>query len=569
MKKFIKNFLAIFIILSNISIWGASASVLNDKDIVIYKKIFTLQEAGKWKDADKYINRIDNKILLGHVQFQRYMHPTAYRAKYKELHMWLKKYNDHPGSKQLYELAKRRQPGGWKAPSKPKGLLVPSHLYITKPVKIVKKTFEFNKKEYNILNNIRKNVQRGNVTTANTYLTKNSKYLSRPAHAEAYGHIARGYYRYHKSQETLDIANLGYNMEAEFSWEANWWGGLSAFRDGEYTTAEKLFKRVGNSFRINDWLYSASWYWAGRSAYKAGNGTERSHWNKAGKKIRTFYGLVAIRSLGSTPALDFSVSSISSSDLQELKKIKGFKRAIALSQVGLFHRADRELKYIQPQIKQDYQFALMQAGVAFNTPYIQYKSGFYLENNFGENISEAYLYPNIPYEPSKRRIIDQALTSAFVRQESQFRAYAKSSAGARGLMQLMPYTARFVARKIGIRPNSFHGMRRNFLYRPELSMTLGQAYINILLNQSGYNKNLLYSIASYNAGPGNLQKWRNKIDYKNDPLLFIESLPSRETRLYMEKILSNFWIYRFKINGSAPSLDMIADGKWPLYKDMD
>jgi hypothetical protein len=64
--------------------------LLNDKDIGKYKKIFSLQKLGKWKEAKEIIEQLENKILLGHVKYQKLMHPTKYRSKYNELKDWLK-----------------------------------------------------------------------------------------------------------------------------------------------------------------------------------------------------------------------------------------------------------------------------------------------------------------------------------------------------------------------------------------------------------------------------------------------------------------------------------------------
>ena len=567
--KILKILIILMVMQFSTVAFSAMTSILDSSDRKTYKTIFALQQDGKWKQADEHIKKINNKILLGQVLYQRYMHPTAYRAKYKELHMWLYKYNDHPGSTQVYKLAKRRQQGGWKKPKTPKRKLVPKDLYNTTYYSHDKKK-KHRGRTYRILNTIRKSVQNGNVTVAKLYLEKNRKLLSLQEHAEALGHIARGYYRYHKSAETLLIADQAYEMDKDDSWEANWWGGLSAFRDGQYSVAEKHFIRIAESHRVGEWLYSAGWYWAGRSAQKTGHSSRAySHWEKASSIKRSFYGLLATRSLGDMPDLDFSVKPVNKPDLTDLLNINGFKRAVALTEVGLIQHADRELKYIQPQLKENLQLALLQSGVTFRVPHIQLKTANFIESNMKVSVPEGYLYPTVPYSPYNGWKVDKALVLAFIRQESQFRAYAKSPAGAMGLMQLMPRTARFIARRTKVKPNSFHGLRRNLLFNPELSMTLGQSYIQELINSAGYKNNLFYTVAAYNAGPGNLKKWRKVVDYKNDPLLFIESLPSRETRFYMEKILSNFWIYRLKINGVAPSLEMVTRGQWPIYERLD
>ncbi|MBL6865226.1 MAG: hypothetical protein ISQ90_10585, partial [Rhodospirillales bacterium] len=76
--------------------------IVSEADASRYRVIFDLQENGDWLAADKIIKILDNKILLGHVLAQRYLHPTKYRTKYKELKAWLAKYADHPQARRLY-----------------------------------------------------------------------------------------------------------------------------------------------------------------------------------------------------------------------------------------------------------------------------------------------------------------------------------------------------------------------------------------------------------------------------------------------------------------------------------
>jgi hypothetical protein len=81
--------------------------------------------------------------------------------------------------------------------------------------------------------------------------------------------------------------------------------------------------------------------------------------------------------------------------------------------------------------------------------------------------------------------------------------------------------------------------------------------------------NLFMLAAAYNGGPGNLNKWLRQTNYAEDPLLFIESIPARETRLFIERVLSNFWIYRLRLGQEIPSLDAVAAGHWPYYSALD
>ena len=149
---------------------------------------------------------------------------------------------------------------------------------------------------------------------------------------------------------------------------------------------------------------------------------------------------------------------------------------------------------------------------------------------------------------------------ALIRQESAFNPKAKSRAGARGLMQIMPRTASFVAKDRRLR-----GAQRNQLFDPELNLKLGQKYIDIQLADARIKGDLFRLLTAWNAGPGNLNKWSRKVQHNNDPLLFIESIPSRETRIFIERVLTNYWIYRIRFNQSLASMDALARGQWPHY----
>ena len=96
--------------------------VLSQRDISRYRVIFELQEDGDWAQADKIIADLEDPILMGHVLAQRYLHPTKYRSKYKELKDWLAKYHDHPEARRIYDLAMRRKPKNWKPPHPPSAM---------------------------------------------------------------------------------------------------------------------------------------------------------------------------------------------------------------------------------------------------------------------------------------------------------------------------------------------------------------------------------------------------------------------------------------------------------------
>jgi soluble lytic murein transglycosylase len=155
-----------------------------------------------------------------------------------------------------------------------------------------------------------------------------------------------------------------------------------------------------------------------------------------------------------------------------------------------------------------------------------------------------------PYQPP-RGALEPAMAYAIMRQESSFDPSVVSGAGAVGLMQLLPDTARRIARKTGIPLGN--------LFDPQTNMALGSAYLT--QEAANFGNCLPVAIAAYNAGPTNVARW---LSQNGDPALgmqaggadmldWIEEIPFNETRNYVERVLENATIYRALLTGSAPS----------------
>jgi len=158
------------------------------------------------------------------------------------------------------------------------------------------------------------------------------------------------------------------------------------------------------------------------------------------------------------------------------------------------------------------------------------------------------------YAPAGGYTIDPSLVLAITRAESRFHADAVSSAGARGLMQVMPGTAVH----LGGAGAAAH------LLDPSYNLTLGQRQVAELLNL--YNGNLVELCAAYNAGPGKVSNWMAAREGKgDDALLFIESMHAPETRLYVKRVLTYHWMYRRRLGLDAVTLKETAAGEWPIY----
>ena len=129
-------------------------------------------------------------------------------------------------------------------------------------------------------------------------------------------------------------------------------------------------------------------------------------------------------------------------------------------------------------------------------------------------------------------------------------------------MQIMPATGRELAQILQ------YPFRKQLLKEPEYNLSLGQNYLLRLMDMPTVGNNLMFLAVAYNAGPGNLNKWKKKMKCE-DPLLFLESIPSRETRSFVERIVVNYWIYRNLMGQPLASLDTVAGGDWPCYQALE
>ncbi|RYG27271.1 MAG: lytic transglycosylase domain-containing protein [Burkholderiales bacterium] len=161
---------------------------------------------------------------------------------------------------------------------------------------------------------------------------------------------------------------------------------------------------------------------------------------------------------------------------------------------------------------------------------------------------------NFPHDalPQEARLAtDRAAVFAIARQESMFQIDAVSSVGARGLMQLMPGTAKEVASEVGVAYSP-----DRLVSDPEYNALLGSTYLGKQLNR--YDGSLVLAAAAYNAGPGNANKWikahGDPRDGKVDPVVWVELIPFQETRTYVKRVLGNYLVYRERLGDGSVTL---------------
>ncbi len=552
------------------ALFGAASAqtplkVLSDSDAALYREVFDLQEQGKWKAADAKIAAVSDEILMGYVQHQRYMHPTAYRSKYSELKRWLAYYADHPEADKIYSLARKRRPSGAGYPARPT-----PRKWRSAANKELHPTLQA---EYENTSAPRLRQIEGRVR----FLSNKNRALD--ALKEIKRHHNRGTIteRQYDRMRSWIAASLYYQGYVETAKElsvsatrngdtgvlAYWIAGLIAYREGDIATAYNYFSAMAAVPYQEDSLRAASGYWAARTALAAGEPAGvASNLEIAAEFPFEFYGQLALAQLGRTYDYDWSAPMVTADGLAALTELQPrVNRAIALAQAGRKADADLELRWANGAIPPERDYDLLGVALALNMPAAAIDIALAGDAPY----LQAGLFPIPGYAPEDGFKVDRALIYALMRQESKFKTEATSRVGARGLMQLMPRTASYIARDRSLSRRGAKG--RDRLYEPGYNLRLGQSYVSYLID-SAAEGDLFKMATAYNGGPGNLRRWSKKMEIE-DPLLFIESIPNRESRDFVEHVLTNFWVYRARLGQPAPSRERVAAGELPLYEAID
>lgn len=539
--------------------------ILSKADRTRYRKIFTIQERGDWRRADRLIKKLDDRVLMGHVLAQRYLHPTKYRSRYLELSRWLKSYADHPDARRIYKLALSRKPRNYRAPTRPSRKFYPSYA----PTKIIERSGyrPARKSARSIIRQVRRMTHRRQLSQATRYMNRkaNTRRLGATGYDLARTHVASGWFFHGDGKRAYEMARPAAKRSGHRIPYAHWIAGLSAYRLGKFVAAADHFEAVALSSKVTGYDHAAAAFWAARSNMTGQRPERVNRWlEMAAAQPRTFYGIIARRWLGEKSPFDWKPPVLNAERLERITSQKSGRRALALLEADLNVRAGRELRFMSGGRDREMTKALIAMADKLSLPMVSFRAGAALLGG-SEPLPASALYPLPRWKPQEGFHVDRALIFAFMRQESAFNVRARSSVGARGLMQLMPATAGFIAQK------RFRGKKRDLLYNPALNISLGQKYILHLLDNSHIDGDLLLLAAAYNGGPGNLRKWQRRArkGAYTDALMFIESIPARETRIFIERVLSNLWMYRERLGEPAPSLDALAAGERPVYIAVD
>ena len=541
-------------------------AILSSADVARYRTLFAVQSAGAWGEADRVLDTVTDRVLLGHVLAQRYLH-RAYKAQFAELRDWLERYADLPEAEAIHALALRRRPPGAGALARPRRDPIAVHGIGDAPADLRPPSHSAASMAATRAQLEIRSLAHTDPALAEQVLnTADAQHLfADDDYDAARADVAEGYLFQGDAHKTLLLAAT--TRTAAWRPLAHWDAGLAAWRLHRLGAARAHFETVARTPALSGWALSAAAFWAARVQTKAHRPALAEYWLKiAAQHPRTFYGLIAGRMLGISADFDFNRPLGTQIDLNAVTGIPATRRALALLQLGATEAAEFELRCLARDAPITLYPALVALAEQGSMPALAVQLGTVLGEADGTRHDDA-LYPLPGWRPPGGFNVDRALLFALVRQESQFMPAARSGAGALGIMQLMPATAEEMAAHLGLRlaPRG----KTDPLLEPDINLALGQAFVGQLMADQQIGDNLILLAAAYNGGPGNLRRWAGQPDYQTDPLLFLESLPRRETRVFVERVLTNYWVYRLRLGQPTRGLDTLAAGGWPVYVALD
>ena len=342
--------------------------------------------------------------------------------------------------------------------------------------------------------------------------------------------------------------------------------GLAAWRMNRPDLARLLFETAWRAELTTSALQAAAAYWSARASMRAKDQGGYLTWmRRAAEQPTTFYGLLARRTLGlGAGAASGPRETLAEADIDAVGATPEGMRAFALLQVGQTERADAELRRLWPQARNTPALGRAIMLVATRAGLADLAAQLTDILQAGDGPSRPAARGTVArLHPAGGFTVDPALVYALTRTESNFDSAMVSSAGARGLMQIMPDTARFIMHVGG------GGRMSGGLHDPAVNLDLGQRYVAYLASQDVVDGNLIRLLASYNSGPGNFSHWVANIRDDDDPLMFIEAIPIDETRSFVSRVLAYTWMYAARLQLPTPSLDELAAGDWPRYHAQD
>jgi soluble lytic murein transglycosylase len=301
-------------------------------------------------------------------------------------------------------------------------------------------------------------------------------------------------------------------------------------------------------------------YWLGRAALALGSSNEaKSYFREAAEHRLAFHGILALHSL-EPQSRELTVPVTPKPGATDLERLMAHDavRALAMLQTTGHERFTRQYLYhLAASLNAPAEIALLAEYARLIGKFQASVRLAKIAVSRGLPLGD-YAFP-VGVIPEHKRLNDGVkpeLLHALIRQESEFNFGAKSHAGARGLMQIMPRTARSIARSYKVRYR-----RKHLTEDPDYNVMLGAAHLRDLVDE--FDGSYIMALAAYNAGGPRVYQWVDAFgdprDPEVDPLDWVEQIPFTETRRYVQKILSDTQIYRARLAGAGHALQILDD----------
>jgi soluble lytic murein transglycosylase len=337
--------------------------------------------------------------------------------------------------------------------------------------------------------------------------------------------------------------HVGIGPDSVRSDEVLEWQVRSALRAGDWVTVKSAIDRMPATLRAEPtWVY-----WYGRALKAEGRPAEaQDHFLRIASQFN-FYGKLAAEEVGIPIVLPLRAPAPTAGDIATMAANRGFARAQKFYELGLRVEGHREWNWQLRGLSDrellaaaEYARSLSLLDRMINTS-DRTRNEFDFTQRFPSPFRDAMVQYTAPLG------LDETWVYGLIRQESRFIMDARSSVGAAGLMQLMPATARYVARKMNV--TDFSPARVN---ERDMNIQLGTGYLKMVLDD--LDGNAVLATAAYNAGPGRPRSWRSTLVRPVEGAIFAETIPFNETRDYVKKVMSNTVYYAALFEDKAQSL---------------
>ncbi len=358
--------------------------------------------------------------------------------------------------------------------------------------------------------------------------------------------------KYAKAYEVAKNHSLTNGPEfAEAEWMSGWIA-LTFLNDPNKALShfKNFYENVGYPISLGRGAY-----WIGITYEKLGKSKlSKDFFEEGSKYLTTYYGQLCFLKINPTGEFKLIDQSKYSKDFEkEFDKSPLVKHVVLLKELNKTKYSKDILKHLA-ETNIDKGSEVLAAKLATQIGRYDYAIQISKKASYEKRFYNKFNYPIIttPREINGKIMPSQEIILAITRQESEFDPKANSYAGAKGMMQLMTYTAKLVAKQMKV------PYRKSKLTSdPEYNIKLGTYYFNSLLNE--YKEVYPFAIAGYNAGPKRVKYWRKingdpskgKIDYVN----WIELIKFKETRNYVQRVIENANVYRFMLSGKPIELE--------------